>query len=70
MMSILLNCEEGKNGFTDFTIPIASTRFFLEFWDRAIVELGLVFIQENASFRKENLNDVLAELALLNGISI
>ena len=24
-----------------------------------------MFIQENASFRKENLNDVLAELALL-----
>lgn len=29
-----------------------------------------MFIQENASFRKENLNDVLAELALLNEISI
>jgi hypothetical protein len=64
-MSISLNREEGPDGDIDFSIPIATTRFFVQHWDTAIEELGLKLIQENAYFGKDKLKEVLRELALL-----
>lgn len=64
-MSVSLNREEGPEGSIDFSIPIATTQFFVTFWDRAIADLGLRLIQENASFGREKLPDVLDELARL-----
>lgn len=64
-MSVALNRKEGQDGDIDFSIPIATTRFFVQYWDAAIEELGLKLIQENAYFGKDKLKDVLRELALL-----
>lgn len=64
-MSVALNRKEGPDGDIDFSIPIATTRFFVQYWDIAIEELGLKLIQQNAYFGKDKLKDVLRELALL-----
>lgn len=44
-MSVALNRKEGPDGDIDFSIPIATTRFFVQYWDIAIEELGLKLIQ-------------------------
>ena len=64
-MSISLNREEGPNGLIDYSIPIATGQFFKQYWDAAISELGIKYIQENAFFGKDKLEDVLKELTLL-----
>lgn len=51
----------------DLSENIASTKFYNEYWEPAIKELGIKYLQENAYFSKEQLAIVMNELSLLKG---
>lgn len=60
-MSISLN-REGKDGLIEWSISIASTKFFNQYWNVAIQELSIKLFQENGYFGKSQIGEVLQEL--------
>lgn len=49
----------------DLSENIASTKFYNEYWEPAIKELKIRYVQENAYFSKKQLTIVMNELKLL-----
>lgn len=49
----------------EFCIPVASERFFVQYWQKAIDELSLKRLQNGIYLRREALPEILAELQSL-----
>ena len=66
-MAISVNREGNPDGSIDLTINIATTKFFNEFWEKAIIDTNAKIFKENSQFGKNQMNDVLHELELIKG---
>ncbi|MGZ7440981.1 hypothetical protein [Paenibacillus sp. TH7-28] len=49
---------------------ISSQKFYEKYWEKAIHDLGIKYIQEGAEFDRSKLDDVLVELDLLRNWAI
>lgn len=54
-----------RNSELTLSENISTQEFYEKYWEKAINELGIKFIQDGAEFNKSKLNDVLVELDLL-----
>lgn len=64
-MAISLNREGNSDGTIDFSINIATTKFYNAYWEIAIKELGITIFRENGQFSKKELPEVIRELERL-----
>lgn len=56
--------REGEDGFIEYNVPISTTSFYLENWERARIEMGIKIFQEDGYFNLSQLNIVMQELDL------
>lgn len=64
-MAIGVNREGNPDGTIDLTINVATTHFFIEYWEKAIKDTNARIFQENGQFGKSQVPDVLHELELI-----
>ncbi len=64
-MSISVNREEGPDGDIDYSISIASGRFYGGIWYPVSKKLGVKLFLENGQFTKDQVPEVMRELDLL-----